>query len=411
MNVFSLTGLIALLAIGVTIISGLLKRPDNWAVHYLRNFLGTYFVFSGVVKAIDPIGTAIKMEEYFTIFTEYIGFLTPLWDLCASLALPISIFMIVLEIALGVSLILGTLRNTTLWLYAGLVLFFTVLTGFSHLTGKVTDCGCFGDFVKLKPFESFMKDIFLTIVVFMVIYFRDHVKLVLKRIPSLTLLGLFIVGSLAFSLRNYYNLPIKDFRAYKIGTNVIEGRSTEGLDPGETQTFYTLVNGDQSKEVSSEDYMSKKMWEDKAWVINKEKTRSVVIREPELPKVKDFYLFDNEGTDHTDSLLNMPGYQFIVAAHNVKKLNNDGFGEVKRVVKAAKAVGIPSYGVTASPLEDANAKVDGLCEFYILDATPIKTMIRANPGMVLLKDGILIDKWHAKHLPSFDKIKQEHGIK
>lgn len=405
MNIFSLTGLIALLAVGVLIIASLIKKPENWLVAYLRHFVGTYFIFSGVVKAIDPTGLAIKMTDYFNIFTEYIAILTPLWEISADFALPIAIFMITLEIALGVSLILGTLVNSTLTLYLGLLVFFTFLTGFSSITGKVTDCGCFGDFVKLKPFESFLKDLFLLVLLFGLLAFKNQIKLLFNRKAALGALGGLTFFALLFCLRNYYNLPIVDFRAYKVGTNIIEGR--EDGDEGEIQLFYTLEKEStgESKVVSSDDYMSQKLWEDKSWTINKDKTEKKVIEEPTLPSVKDFFLYNEAGDEVTEDILNTAGYQFWVVSYDVDKSKKKGFLAINEVIRKIKQDNIPVVGITASTSEQASPLSEGLYEFVNLDATPIKTMIRANPGVVLIKDGVLVGKWHYGHVPSYEDLK------
>ncbi len=417
MSIFGLIGLIAAIAFAVTIVIGLLfQRPEqgsHWLIAYIRNFLAVFFIFSGVVKAIDPVGTSIKIGEYFNIFTEYVPALTPLWDFLAGQSLAVSIFTIVLEIALGVSLLLGTLPSTTLLFYFGLTLFFTILTAFSAYTGKVTDCGCFGDFVKLKPFESFLKDVGLMVLIFLMIAFRKHIKPIFSsKGLSLGILGVLTLAALGFNLRNYYDLPIVDFRAYNVGTNLIEGKSEVGLDPGEVKIMYTLEkeNG-ESKVVSSDDYMAQKMWEDKAWKLNKDKTTKQVIREPELPKIKDFMIFDAMDQEVADSILAKPGYQFFVAAHDIGKSKKNGFQKINQTLKKAAVEGITAIGLTSSDLTTANTLTDNAYKFHTLDATPIKTMIRANPGVVLLKDGVVMAKWHHRVFPTWAEIKKQFNIK
>lgn len=412
MNIWTLNGLIAAIALVVTLIIGLaIQKPKNWLIAYIRYFLGTFFIFSGVVKAIDPIGTAIKMEDYFNVFSEYLPALDGFWHFWAEHALGLSVFMIVLEIALGISMILGTLPKLTLFLYAGIVIFFTFLTGFSHWTGKVTDCGCFGDFVKLKPFESFCKDIFLSVLVLLMIIFQKHITLLFKKTPSLVLLALLTIGTYFFTMSNYYNLPIVDFRAYKNGVNLIEGMN-DGTE-GKVSMMYTLTNtqSGETKKVSSDVYISEGYWKDTLnWKLDKSNIEKIVIEEPQLPTIKDFIIADADGHEVQDSLLHIPGFQFWVVAYNVQKLNNDGFSDINRLMSEAKKANIPVNGITSSALHYANPFSDNLYNFYLLDATPIKTMMRANPGLVLVKDGVLLDKWHGKHLPSYAELKQKYQI-
>ncbi len=412
MNLYSLVGLIALIAIGVTIVTALVQKPKNWFFSYLRNFLGTFFIFSGVVKAIDPMGTAFKMKDYFSIFTEYFP-LDFLWDLGAQLALPISVFMIVLEIALGVALILGTLPKITLGLYAGLILFFTFLTGFSAYTGKVTDCGCFGDFVKLKPIMSFYKDIFLTVLVILVALMSKNLTLLTKKSAAFVVLGVLTLASLGFCMRNINDLPIVDFRAYKVGTDLNKGRSDEGLDAGETKTVYTLNNATsgETKKIDSKEYMDSGIWKDKSWSIDKAKTETVVVREPELPKIKDFFLFNEAGDDDTDSLMTRAGYQFFVTSYDLSKTNPDKFKDINAVMSAAKKEGVPAIGITSGDIAKNQQLGNNLYQCYNLDAIPIKTMMRSNPGVLLIKDGVVKGKYHYKHIPEWGSLKKEFGIR
>jgi len=433
MTIFSLIGLIALLAVGVTIITGLLSKPENWLIHYLRSFLGTFFVFSGIIKAIDPTGTAIKIEDYFNVFTEHFSLFTGLWELLIGIALPLSIFMIILEIVLGISLILGTFRKTTLWLYIGLTLFFTVLTGFTYLTGyvpkdatffqfaqweifkdsnmRVTDCGCFGDFVKLKPYESFLKDVVLTALIFLMYFLSGHIKLVFNKKMSWIILGVLGVASLLFSMRNVNNLPIVDFRAYKVGANLIDGRN-DGIPP-KVQTMYTLVKegSGEVKKVESQEYIDSGIWKDKTWVLDNEKTEQVTLEEGKSATIKDFVIYDDGDNEVAEAILARPGFTIFVGAYNIDKANIEkGFVKVNQVMKEALGDNVPVIGLTASILDHAQKFTDNLYKFYNLDAVPIKTMIRANPGVVLIKDGIVVDKWHYNALPNWSEIVAKHSI-
>ncbi len=409
MTIYTLNLLIAVLALGVTIILYFIRKPENLVIDYIKNFLGTFFVFSGTVKAIDPIGTSIKITEYFEIFGEYMPFLASFWHFMAELALPVSIFTIVLEIALGFSLILGTFKRSTLFLYAGLIIFFTVLTGFSTVTGKVTDCGCFGDFVKLKPFESFIKDVFLSVLVLIMVIFHKHIKYLFKKMPSTLALSVLTLIALIFTLRNYYDLPIVDFRAYKKGTNLIEGRN-DGIE-AEVVKYYTLKNeAGETKEVSDKEYIDSGIWKDKSWTLEKDLTKEKILDEGKPPTIKDFFIFNQSEEEVQDDILAKPGYHFFVASHNIAKSDKDAFKRVNKVMSDAKQAGISAIGLTATGISEANPMTDGAYEFYNLDATPIKTMIRGNPGVVLIKDGVVVDKWHGNSLPDWSVIKGEYGM-
>lgn len=383
-------------------------------VYFLIRFLvGGLFIFSGVVKAIDPVGTAIKMEEYFHVFTDYIPFLTPLWNILANYALHQSIFMIILEIVLGVSLLLGTLPRLTLALYAAIIGFFTILTGFSAATGKVTDCGCFGDFIKLKPIETFGKDVVLCVLIVFLIAFAKYLSTFFNKKIAYALLTISTIITTWFTFHNYFHLPVIDFRAYKNGTDLIKGKSTEGLDPGEVKTVYTLINTQTKAEktIDSKEYMSSGIWQDTTWKMDKTRTLQDVIREPQMPTIKDFAIYDSIGTaDLSDSLLAIPGYMLWVATYDLENSSPQGFKAINETALAAVKAGIPVIGLTQAKIELANQKAEGIYPFYNLDATPIKTMMRSKPGLMLTKNATVVEKWHYNDTPTFEQLQQQYNV-
>lgn len=407
--------LIAAIALGVTIlINFLIQKPSStqgWLFSYLRYFLSVFFLFSGIVKAIDPKGTAYKMQDYFGVFSEYLPALDPLWDWSYAMALPISAFMIILEIVLGVTLLLGILRKSTLLLYAGLLAFFTFLTGFTAVTNKVTDCGCFGDFLKLAPFQSFQKDIFLMIILAAIIFmYRKHLKPLFSEKISWALLVVLTIITIWFNIKNINHLPVKDFRAYAAGTDLRKCTSQEGLNPGKKEIYYNMENAStgEKKEIESREYMSSRIWEDKSWQIIGE-PREVIIEEAELPKCKDFNIENADGEEIHNDILNDTGYSFLIGAYYLDKSSTDGFKVTNELMRSAKQKGVKVYGLTASSIEEGNKLAEGVYEFNNIDAIPIKTMVRSNPGLVLLKDGKVLGKWHYNDVPSIDDLK-EFGI-
>lgn len=381
----------------------------------IRFAVGAFFIFSGVVKAIDPMGTGFKMEEYFEVFSEAVPFLSSFWELLAGFALPIAILMIVFEIFLGVSLLLGTLRNITLWGYVVLIGFFTILTGYSAYTGKVSDCGCFGDFMKLKPVQTFGKDVLLSFLTLFLILFRKYLTPIFNQRLGIGILVAATLWALWFDMRNVWDLPVVDFRAYKVGADMNQGRSTEGLDEGDVRTYYTLNNKStgETKEIDSKKYMAQKLWEDKNWEIDKDKTNSVTLREPELPKMKDLIINNAQGVEITDSILAIPGYKLWILAYQTTHYEPtaEAFVAINALAKQAREAGWQVMGVSNLSPEQINAKADTLYQFNVLDATPIKTIMRSNPGVMLVKDALILDKWHWNHLPTLEEIKKNHKIK
>lgn len=427
-------------------------------MHLMRYLVGVFFIFSGTVKAIDPIGTGIKMEEYFTVFSEYLPSLEGLFHLFSEGAVLISIIMIILEMIIGISLLLGTFPTTTLILYIIIIVFFTFLTGFTVVTNKVTDCGCFGDFMKLKPIQTFSKDLLLTALIALIWAYRkrfkdfvqnEHIvflvlanlvfialafytsygmtgKLVIIGIGLLSslfyawvhryhmnfnvrygILALFSIFSIYFTMRNYYDLPIIDFRAYKAGTDLRKCTSNEGLDPGEIIIKFKMKNpqSGETRIVETAQYVELKSagWE----FVEQERN---VIREPQLPPCKDFLVYNENGEEVQEDLLYDEGTQLWINAYDISKSSKDGFAKVNALVKAAKAKGINVIGLTSSSIENANKLAQGDYVFYNLDAVPIKTMNRANPGVTLIKNGVVLHKWHYNHLPDYSEMQQTYQL-
>ncbi len=411
MTIYKIFAITAIIALAITFVTAAIKRPASIAevlASFLRYFLGAFFIFSGAVKAVDPLGTAFKMEEYFQVFGQYLPALSGFWEFWAHLALPVSVFMIVLELVLGVALILGTMPTITLILYAAIIAFFTFLTGFSAITDKVTDCGCFGDFLKLKPITSFYKDIILSVLVIVLIVWRKHIRLLLNKRISYIALFVITIASLGFTMSNYYDLPIVNFRAYKVGTDLLKGKSTEGLDEGDIKTFYSLTKTDtkETKEIESKEYTSSGIWRDSTWVIDKSKTRQVVVREPEMPKIKDFIVADRNETDVADSLLSISGFHLFVTSYSIDKSSPEGYTKINALLANAAKDGIPINGICSGSLDKADELANGLYKFYTLDATPIKTWMRSNPGLTLMEGSTIRGLYHYNHLPSYEELKK-----
>lgn len=429
MNIWTLNLLIAAIAIGTAVISAFIRRPDNWLTHYIRNFLGVFFIFSGMVKAIDPIGTKIKMEDYFSVFTEHFSALTGFWDALYGIALPFGTFLIIVEILLGLALLIGLWKNLTLFGWFAMLVFFLFLTGFTFMTGyvppdatffefskwgsfnenwmRVTDCGCFGDFVKLKPFESFMKDVFLLILLLVLVLWKHTIKPLFKSRLGIYLLGIATITLILFSLRNINNLPLVDFRAYAAGTDLRKCTSMEGRDPGKKLIYYNMVHQEtgENQEIEKDVYMADRWWEKTEWKIEGD-PREKVIREAELPPCKDFLLADVEGNEVQDDFLAYTGITFLVNSYDADKSDPEGWARMSKLMKEAENPYIRRLGVTGSDIVTVNGLIDNQASFMNLDATPIKTMNRANPGLTIIKDGVIISKHHHNHLPSMDKLKK-----
>src|SRR3954471_3707135 len=210
---------------------------------FSRFFVGGLFIFSGLIKLNDPIGTEIKMEEYFEVFTQDFG---SFFHYFVPWALEIGMVMIVLEVALGVAILLFYRMELTAWILLMLMIFFTFLTFYSAYFNKVTDCGCFGDAIKLTPWESFTKDLVLMVFVLHLFWYRKRYQAILRTMEGHTVIGLTTALCFFAGIYAVNHLPFIDFRAYKVGNNI----PMKMLPPAQPIIEYAFEKG--GKEIKSE---------------------------------------------------------------------------------------------------------------------------------------------------------------
>jgi uncharacterized membrane protein YphA (DoxX/SURF4 family) len=235
------TLLVLLLTLLVLINAAEFVAKLTWLTHVSRILVGGLFIFSGFIKANDPLGFSYKLKEYFEVFQNDSGMAFFEWF--AHIALPLAVIICASEIILGVMLLLGYKRNLTLWLLFAQIAFFTFLTFYSACYNKVTHCGCFGDFLKLKPWESFWKDIALMILITLLFAGKENINEVFAPLLTTTLLLLGILFSIAFPVYAYRNLPPLDFRAYAPGMNIKENmKYPPTYKPAEIETGFIYEN-------------------------------------------------------------------------------------------------------------------------------------------------------------------------
>jgi uncharacterized membrane protein YphA (DoxX/SURF4 family) len=412
------------------------KQPvTSWPVAILQNFLGSLLIFSGVVKAIDPLGTAYKMKDYFDAFSSFTG-TSFAW--LSNMSVSLAVFMIVLEVVLGVALIIGYRKKITLSLTAAMMIFFTVLTGFTYLTGfinpdfydiikrqelkaagetvkvwtafderqmKVTDCGCFGDFLKLVPKHSFFKDIFLMVVIIVLFIGNHHIKPFFGK----TFTAVKIAGSAAFfllfCLYNFvWNLPLVDFRPYKIGNNIPKQMTAERKAIIEYKFIYKNKNTGELLELS-QDELKGLDYSVLEYVDRKEK-----VIDPGIPaKINNFGAYTEEGYDMTEEILSNPDFSLWVLSKSLKKSDLKAWKKLSALGDFADEKGLEMFAFMTSSFADADEfrhEHQAAFPFYQADETFIKTVVRANPGLVLLKEGNVMGKWHHKHIPTPEQMQQ-----
>lgn len=483
MTIFTLVLYVAIVAALFTgITQFVLKKVNNLLVSFLQHFCGVLFVFSGFVKAIDPLGTAYKMEQYFAKFEStfegtWFSFVAPLFPLLTKYVNGFSVFMIVFEILLGVMLIIGSSRRFTAWAFFLLVLFFTFLTGFTYLSGfvspednffafskwgafvetnmQVTDCGCFGDFLKLKPKISFFKDLFLMIpaIIFIVGFRKMHQ---LFTMPTRSILNAAtVVGITLYCFNNYiWDIPAINFRPFKPGVDVVKQKEAEEKALQDVKILAYRLTDKKTKEVIEVPYDQFLKELDK--YPGEKYEFDQVKSEPAIPitKINDFDLTGPDGSSVTEDWKGIKGYHFMVVAYKlygeesgtktetvrdtVYKMGPDSTKVVDSIatrtitkklytwdehyvtkwqklvteMTKAKEAGATVYAIT-SPYDPA--MIDAFKEktgfnFLVLRADDIllKTIIRSNPGVLLFKDGTIVEDWHIRKFPSFEVVKEKY---
>ena len=371
-------------------------------LHFSRWFVGLLFIFSGLIKANDPLGFGYKLQEYFEVF--HLSFLNG-W------ATGIAILLCVLEIVLGALLIFGFWRNRVLKGLLALIVFFTFLTFVSAAFKVVTSCGCFGDAIPLTPWQSFGKDLILLV---LIMYLFVHKG----KINSLTenkgvQLGLAITVtfiSLSFGIFTYNYLPIVDFLPYKVGSSIPESmKIPEGAMADEFLIMYQLKHKKtgEVKTMSDKDYMKLEIWKDENWEVVGEPEKKLIKKGYEA-KIKDLMISDGSGTDYTKELIENPFYNLVIVAYNLNEVNEEAVAKTNALaLNAVEQFNIRTVLLTSNSAQDAAAfskKMKLFMEVFYADAVPLKSMVRANPGILLLKNGVIVNKWHYHSLPSFNEL-------
>ncbi|MDQ3046242.1 MAG: DoxX family protein [Bacteroidota bacterium] len=356
-----------------------------------RILVGLLFIFSGLIKANDPLGFSYKLKEYFEVFGLH--FLVPA-------ALFLAIFICVFEVALGFMLLIGARVKLTLWLSLLMIVFFTFLTFYSAYFNVVKECGCFGDFLHLTPWTSFYKDLALLILLIILFIGKQYINpLVGPRFENVLII-LIIAASIAFPVYTYSYLPVKDFRPYKVGTDIYKATHPE------VKYFYKLKNK-KSGETKEFDKWPEN-W-DQEWDYVDSRTENL---DPNFKEIIGFAMNNKYGENYADEFLQKTGYKFILVAYDLDKTNRDVQGRVNDFAAMCAMDSIEFAGLTSSDsLKTYNfAKENNNTFTYYLngDDVPLKTMIRSNPGLMLLKDATVIEMWHHNSFPSFNDVKEKY---
>ncbi len=361
-----------------------------------RILLGIVFIFSGFVKAVDPLGSAYKFADYFTAFK--LGFLE-------FFSLPLSIVLAAFELVLGVALILGYRRKVIYRVLLWFMLFFTLLTFILAIFNPVSDCGCFGDALILTNWQTFLKNVALMCFVGLLFFGRKTEYDSGRKAMEWIVISVIYAGVILFSVWNYRHLPLIDFRPYDLGTSISEDMEIpEDAPVDEYETILVYRNRDQGTEhqFSLADYPKDTI----SWDFVSSDSR--LIRKGYEPPIHDFAIMDESGNDLVDRILADPGFTLIMISYDLEKADARAMkmaGQWSELELLADDFSFLAVSASTTEVVHSISSLLGLdYPFFAGDEIMLKTMVRSNPGFMLISDGTIIGKWGFRDFPSLSEL-------
>jgi uncharacterized membrane protein YphA (DoxX/SURF4 family) len=362
-----------------------------------RILIGLVFIFSGYVKAIDPTGSQLIFTEYFKAF--HLGFMIPA-------AMPVGILLSTAELMLGLCLLLGLRMRLTAWATAAFMGFFTILTFILAVFNPVSDCGCFGEAIKLTNWQTFFKNVAIDAFVVVVFMQRGAYARLSTCRNELITAGVFAVLSLSLSIYCYRHLPLIDFLPYKVGVNIAQAMEfPENAPHDEYKTLLVYEKkGEGRKTFTLADYPQN----DTAWKFVESK--SILTKKGYEPPITDFTVSNASGDYITDSILNLRGYLFMLTLPHAEEASLAHAGNINSLAEYAVTHRYVHFVALSGSADDRVAeyteKAGSQYPVYFTDEKPLKGMVRANPGLLLLYNGTIVKKWSAYDIPDADELEQ-----
>jgi uncharacterized membrane protein YphA (DoxX/SURF4 family) len=364
--------------------------------------VGALFIFSGFVKADDPLGFSYKLQEYFEAFG-------PWWKWAIPLSLPLACFIPLLEMLLGFLTIIGAWKKFTIWMLFLMDLFFTFLTFYTAHYNKVLECGCFGDAIPMTPWVTFWKDVILLGLIGIIALGHRNYLPIMPKVMQTSLIIIYAVGSSAFSWYCYNYLPVIDFRPYKVGTNIKE--SMKGGVPDVLKYYYYLKNK-KTGEVKEFDKFPDNYQAEWSYDTT-HPPRTEIIKKGVEAKIHDFSITSLDGVDYTDTILSYPKYVLFIISSSIDKADQSTETETKLNALAndcmknhVNVVCLTASG--ESDIRNFKQKNNANYPFFNTDDTQLRTMIRSNPGIMLIKAGTVLAMWHYHSIPDFKTLNDQY---
>jgi len=363
-------------------------------VEISRIILGAVFVFSGFVKAVDPMGSVYKIKDYMAAFDlSFLDFT----------ALPLAFILFAVEFGIGICLLLGVYRRTNTIFALIFMLVMTPLTLYLAIKNPVTDCGCFGDALVLTNWQTFFKNLpLLLMAICLFFWYKSMTPVFTKKCNSLIVFWvyLFILG---LALYGFFFLPMLDFRPYKVGTHIPTLMEVpEGAERPVFETKLIYSKDGIERDFTIDNYPK----DDTTWVFVNSKT--VTIKKGYEPPIHDFSITTKDGNDITDQILTDTNYTFLLISNKLEEASDDNVEEINEIYDYSKKFGYDFYALTSSlpvEIEEWIRNTGAEYPFGTMDDITLKTIIRSNPGLMLLQDGTIVNKWPNRALHAVSELK------
>lgn len=370
-----------------------MKRAKAVALYVARTVVGLTFILSGLVKAIDPLGTQYKIQDY-------LAAIPPSLSLPDMLTLLMSVSLSMVEFTLGAFMLTAISRRLTARLTLLFMVVMTAVTVWIYIADPVKDCGCFGDALTLTNLETLLKNIVLLALAALVAWRPTHIGRLMSRSNQMLLGQMLMVTPVALSFWCLYDLPLIDFRPYHIGADIKAGMEIpEGAEQPVFDTTFIMEKDGERREFTLDNYP------DSTWTFVDSKT--VAVKEGYVPPIHDFSITAADGEDITDMVLGREGYTFLLISPDLDKADDQNFGDIDQIYEFCQDNSIPFYCLTASTEKSQQhwQNITGAeYPFCMTDATTLKTMIRSNPGLMLLEKGVVRGKWSHNRLPETTEL-------
>ena len=370
-----------------------MKRAKAVALYVARTVVGLTFILSGFVKAIDPLGTQYKIQDY-------LAAIPPSLSLPDMLTLLMSVSLSMVEFTLGAFMLTAISRRLTARLTLLFMVVMTAVTVWIYIADPVKDCGGFGDALTLTNLETLLKNIVLLALAALVAWRPTHIGRLMSRSNQMLLGQMLMVTPVALSFWCLYDLPLIDFRPYHIGADIKAGMEIpEGAEQPVFDTTFIMEKDGERREFTLDNYP------DSTWTFVDSKT--VTVKEGYVPPIHDFSITAADGEDITDMVLGREGYTFLLISPDLDKADDQNFGDIDQIYEFCQDNSIPFYCLTASTEKSQQhwQNITGAeYPFCMTDATTLKTMIRSNPGLMLLEKGVVRGKWSHNRLPETTEL-------